>query len=117
MSDILDKTYALEQAGGNEVLAKELFGMLLQEAPLLLDKLKAAVAANDHASMWEHAHKLYGSTAYCGVPQLRQSAKAVEDVIKAEEGPEMLDDEINVLTAAVKNLCAAGEEFLSESWE
>ena len=116
MSEILDKTQAIEQAGGDEKLAKELFGMLLKEAPLLLDKLKLAVDSGDQPSMWDHAHKLYGSTAYCGVPQLRERAKAIEEAIKAKENAEILQDEFNALATAVQSLCNEGTGLLSESW-
>ena len=116
MSEILDRNHAIEQAGGNEALAKELFGMLLKEAPQLLQKIEHAVNSRDHKAMWEYAHKLYGSTAYCGVPQLRERAKAVEDAIKSEQSKEVLEDELRALAQAVESLCKLGDELLSVSW-
>ena len=117
MSDILDKNLAIEQAGGDETLAKELFGMLLKDAPQLLEQIEIAFNIRNTVDLWEHAHKLYGSTAYCGVPQLRERAKAVEDAIKADAHSDVLEDEVRALSEAVQSLCAHGTEFLSMPWK
>lgn len=81
---ILDKNQALAQAGGNETLARELFAMLLAELPVLQAQLAQALESHEQEALWDPAHKLYGSTAYCGVPALREAARAMEECIKQQ---------------------------------
>ncbi len=68
---VVDPAVALEQAGGNEELAGDLFGMLLEELPVHERVFRECLAAGDFERMRVQAHKLKGSTAYCGVPALR----------------------------------------------
>ena len=51
MSDIFNKQQALEQAGDDPALAKDLMQMLLAELPELLAKLKEALAKNNHQAL------------------------------------------------------------------
>ncbi|MFO8025654.1 Hpt domain-containing protein [Thiohalophilus sp.] len=82
---LLDENQALEQAGGNRELAGDLFNMLLEELPVLQCQLARAIDSGERDAMWNPAHKLYGSTAYCGVPALRESARAMEECIKQQQ--------------------------------
>lgn len=86
---MLDRDQALEQAGGSESLARELFGMLLDDLPVLRQQLQQAIADDRPDAMWDHAHKLYGSTVYCGVPALREAARAMEECIKQQNKAEL----------------------------
>ena len=86
---LLDKKQALEQAGNNQELACDLFNMLLQELPVLQDQLAQALDSGEPAAMWDPAHKLYGSTAYCGVPALREAARAMEECIKQQQADQL----------------------------
>ncbi len=79
---LLDKKQALVQAGNNRELACDLFNMLLEELPVLQSQLAQALEHGEQDAMWDPAHKLYGSTAYCGVPALREAARAMEECIK-----------------------------------
>ncbi|MDZ7805070.1 Hpt domain-containing protein [Thiohalophilus sp.] len=82
---LLDKKQALAQAGGNRELACDLFRMLLEELPVLQSQLAQAIDSGARDAMWDPAHKLYGSTAYCGVPALRETARAMEECIKQQQ--------------------------------
>ncbi|TDY02979.1 Hpt domain-containing protein [Thiohalophilus thiocyanatoxydans] len=103
---LLDKDQALEQAGGSESLARELFGMLLDDLPVLRQQLQQAIADDRADAMWDHAHKLYGSTVYCGVPALREAARAMEECIKQQNKAE--------LTACFAQLAAEIERLLEQ---
>ncbi|MGD8547741.1 MAG: Hpt domain-containing protein [Thiohalophilus sp.] len=116
MAVILDKKQALEQAGGNVELARELFDMLLQELPGLRSKLQQAITERDNQAMWEHAHKLYGSTAYCGVPALRQSACDMEECIKQKD-EQRLDGCYTHLANEIDRLLEQGPRLAQEPWE
>ncbi len=66
-----------------EVLARELFAMLLAELPLQREQLINAFRAADWTSLREHAHRIRGSAAYCRVLDLEQAAAALESVSPA----------------------------------
>lgn len=115
MSDVVDTAFSLEQAGGNEELAKELFEMLLNELPLLRDQLKTAIQEKNMPTMWDHAHKIYGSTAYCGVPALRKTAQALETAIK-EEDLARIGSEFEITNSEIDKVLATGKKILAQSW-
>ncbi len=112
---VFDIAQSLEQAAGNEKLAKELFEMLLAELPSLLSGLKQAIGSLDWQSCWDHAHKIYGSTAYCGVPALRAVAQQLENSIKAREQQRVHTDS-QLLEVEVNRLLEEGPEYLQQSW-
>jgi len=105
----LDWPAAIELAGGSEDLARDLLRMLLEEAPRLLDGLDEQLTSGDPQRLWEDAHKLHGSTAYCGVPALRAASSALEAAIKAEDLGAVrtcLDD----VRAALDDLATAAQD-------
>lgn len=86
----LDWSTGIELAGGNTELAQDLLQMLLAEAPRLLAQLEqAAQGQSDLQALWDDAHKLHGSTAYCGVPALRAASAALEQAIKSDSPAEV----------------------------
>lgn len=80
--DIFDESSALAKVDGNRELMLELLGMMISELPRNIAGLESAFAAGSKEEQWNIAHKIYGSTAYCGVPALQQCARALEDSIK-----------------------------------
>lgn len=116
MEKIIDKTEAIQKAGGKVDLAKELFGMLLNELPTLKDLMNKAYQANNAQDFWDYAHKIHGSTAYCGVPALRHTAKSLEDVIKQEKSFAEMENELSLLNGAIDDLLKIGESELKTDW-
>lgn len=114
MLPMLDIPYAIEQAGGNPDLARELFAMLLKELPDQKHKLNQAFKDGDEQSLWDHAHKIYGSTAYCGVPALNKAAKDLEGAIKSHANN--LADKIQDINKAIDELLMDGETALEQEW-
>ena len=84
--DIFDENTALEKAGGNAVLMRELLAMLVNELPASVAALEQALQQEGKDTLWDLAHKLKGSTAYCGVPALQEAATALEQAIKTGHG-------------------------------
>lgn len=115
MNKVVDIALAMEQAAGNEQLAKELFQMLLAELPVLLEKLTSAIHALDTQAIWDHAHKIYGSTAYCGVPALRAVAQKLESDIKSQDMA-AVKEQTGILATEIQRLLDAGTEILQRSW-
>ena len=114
MPEMLDISQAIEQAGGNPDLAKELFTMLLKELPDQKEKLNQAFAKGDNQAIWNHSHKLYGSTAYCGVPALRKAAKELEEAIKAQTDD--VSNKIQEVNKAIDDLLVDGQTVLEQDW-
>jgi len=114
MSNTVDISLALEQAGGSEELARDLFGMLLNDLPNLKNGLNQAFEQNDAQTLWDVTHKIHGSTAYCGVPALRDAAKALENAIKQSE-PE-LQPLVEALNGAIQALQIEGPQVLEQDW-
>jgi two-component system sensor histidine kinase BarA len=116
MTPLVDYTHALQQANGNETLAKDLFGMLLTELPELYTTLETAWQQQDAAALRDHAHKIFGSTAYCGVPDLTSCAKALEDALKSGSDQEIVTTHVENLGKAVDRLLAEGPSLLKQAW-
>ncbi len=114
MLPMLDIPHAIAQAGGNPDLAKELFTMLLKELTEQKNKLNQAFNNGDQQSLWDHAHKIYGSTAYCGVPALNKAARELEDAIKAKT--KNIEKKIQSVNTAIDELLTDGETALDQEW-
>jgi two-component system sensor histidine kinase BarA len=83
-----DETAALEAAGGNAALARELLETLMQGLPNELAELRRCFGANDWSLLAEAAHRMRGATAYCGVPALDEHLRELERATKAGGVPE-----------------------------
>ena len=113
MTELFNKQQALEQAGDDPALAKDLLQMLLAELPVLIEKLKQALAENDHTALWDHTHKIHGSTAYCGVPALKAAAHSMEQLIKDQMVSEYFAG-VEIIDAEIERLIASGDVILAE---
>lgn len=113
MTEIFNKQLAIELAGDDPSLAKDLFQMLIAELPELLAKLKQALADNNNQALWDHAHKIHGSTAYCGVPALKAAAHSLEQLIKDEMVSEYFAG-VEIIDAEIERLISKGESILAE---
>jgi len=114
MTKIIDIQLALEQANGSEELAKDLFSMLINDLPVLSENLTHAFNVNDEQALWNHAHKIYGSTAYCGVPQLRNAAHELEHSIKTNSTD--IENSIQQVIHAIEQLMKLAESELANNW-
>ncbi len=120
MSEIFDASIALEQAGDNEELARELFTMLLDELPDHRQAIYAAFKAVSNEDveidlLWDPVHKLHGAAAYLGVPALRQAVKAFEDQIK-QNNRDQLGEDFRQLDAEINRLLERGRDILARNW-
>jgi two-component system sensor histidine kinase BarA len=80
----IDINLALERAGGNQDLARELYQMLQNELPNYQSKIKQHFDSGNYVALLEVVHKLHGSATYCGVPALRAAAASMESNIKRQ---------------------------------
>lgn len=79
---VLDPALALERAGGNQDLARELYQMLQNELPTYTAEMQKHFDSGDFAALLDLAHKLNGSSTYCGVPALKEAASTLESYLK-----------------------------------
>lgn len=82
---VLDKDLALERAGGNADLARELFSMLLRELPEYRRRIQNLYEAQQYEQLREQIHKLNGAATYCGVPLLKTVVDDFESQLKRGE--------------------------------
>jgi two-component system sensor histidine kinase BarA len=78
----IDTDLALERAGGNRDLARELYQMLQKELPDYLTAITQHHESGNFAALLEVVHKLHGSATYCGVPALKEAAATLESSLK-----------------------------------
>lgn len=94
MDDILNKTIidwdlALEKANGNDALAKHMMNMLLEMLPEHERFIDEAFNAKNYSAINQEAHKLYGALCYCGTPNLKKAAKALENASADDQSKEV----------------------------
>ncbi|MGM0595097.1 MAG: Hpt domain-containing protein [Pseudomonadota bacterium] len=107
---IIDKALAVERAGGNTELARELFQMLQSELPVYRAKLRSLFDSSDLPALTEAVHKLNGSATYCGVPALKRAADRFESSLKRGE-EEHYQHGLNELLHAIDQLMEAASPF------
>jgi two-component system, NarL family, sensor histidine kinase BarA len=81
----IDWELSIKLAGGNESLAEELLNMFLATLEGELENILTAFQRNDFKAVYQHVHKLRGSTCYCGVPHLAELTKTIEGTIKTKD--------------------------------
>lgn len=78
-----DEAAALEAAGGDADLARELLETLVRGLPKELEDLQRCFAANDWYRLAQAAHRMRGATSYCGVPAMDNHLQELERAAKA----------------------------------
>jgi len=85
---------AKQLTNGNEVLAIEIFNMLIKELPDHRDGIQQALSDNNTHMLREVTHKLNGASRCCGTPALRNAASLLEAAINNGE-----NDKIEIKSA------------------
>jgi two-component system sensor histidine kinase BarA len=80
-AEIFSFDNAKQLANGNEMLAIELFNMLINELPEHSNGIQQAIKNNDIHMLKEVTHKLNGASRCCGTPALRNAASSLEATI------------------------------------
>ncbi len=105
---ILDIDGTLARFGGDKDLFIEMSGMLLEDAPGLLNELGRAVDAENAHNVRMHAHALKGLLLGCGgvraahVAQVLENAGQLSDLRQAPSYFATLRNELEQLTRAVQ---------------
>ncbi len=115
MTKILDIQQSIAVANGNTSLAKELFTMLLNDLDTRVTQIKASYNTNDMNELAEHIHKLYGATAYCIVPKLRNSAETLDKVLR-EKDYSQVNELVEIVLDEIQQLMKDGPTYIEKDW-
>lgn len=102
-----DLSAALERVGGDQELLKEIAELFIEDGPLLLKDVRAAVDAGDTTALQRSAHSLKGSVANFGADAAVEAALNLEKMGAngtldgAPEALASLESEIQKLVAVL----------------
>ncbi len=116
MTKILDIQQSITAANGNVSLAKDLFTMLLEDLELRRQQIENSFQSDDMVMLEEHIHKLYGATAYCIVPKLRQSTEILEGLLRKQDYSQ-LKNLVEQVLQEIQKLMSKGPAFIKQDWE
>ena len=115
MTKILDIQQSIEAANGNASLAKELFTMLLNDLDTRLGQIKSSFDANNMNELAQHIHKLYGATAYCIVPKLRNSTETLDQALRKKDYSQ-LNELVETVLNEIQQLINDGPTYIEKDW-
>jgi two-component system sensor histidine kinase/response regulator len=107
---VFDHAAALERFGGDQALMREILDLFLEETPMLLGQIRAALAAGDTEVLERSAHSLKGSVGTFGAKPAARAAQELENRAKAHDfaaapaALEALENEVAGLTRALSAL-------------
>lgn len=88
--------------------------MLLNSLPGVQQALNGPLLPESHQNILHQVHKLHGSCAYCGVPQLQQCCRRLEEALRQEPDPRQLEPEIFELLDETEKVLVAGNHWLAK---
>ena len=115
MTKILDIQKSITAANGNVSLAKDLFTMLLDDLDIRREQIENSFQSNDMVMLEEHIHKLYGATAYCIVPKLRESTETLDGLLRKKDYSQ-LKNLVGQVLKEIQQLTSDGPDFIEQDW-
>jgi len=99
----IDMALCLKLSNGKPALAADMLTLLLNELKQNHTDISRALGESRFDDALELIHKLHGATCYCGVPQLKEACKKLEEQLQTRLRMPAHDD-IQVLNEAVNAL-------------
>ena len=115
MTKILDIQKSISAANGNVSLAKDLFTMLLDDLDIRRQQIESSFQSDDMMMLEEYIHKLYGATAYCIVPKLRESTATLEGLLRQKDYSQ-LKKLVGLVLQEIQQLISDGPDFIKQDW-
>lgn len=115
MTKILDIQQSIVAANGNTSLAKDLFKMLIDDLDSRHQQIQSSFAANNIQALAEYTHKLYGATAYCIVPQLREATRQLDQAL-SDKAHDQLEELVSGVLNEIDQLRENGPDYLENDW-
>lgn len=97
---------AVELCGGQEVIAREIIQMLVNELPQQSQELQESLDKKNWKNLDYISHKLAGSAAYCGMEEIKRQAREVNTLLRQQKFAE-LSQEMARLQKAIKDALLA----------
>ena len=88
MSNIINKEALLEELDGDWEFLEESIEMLVEDAPSLLDDIKAGAAEKDSEAVWQNAHALKSMVGNFFADRAFEAAYQVESLGRKEVWPQ-----------------------------
>src|SRR5437867_2515482 len=82
-SFVFPREKLLASLGGDEAALRRLIGIFLESTPLLIEKLRRAIAGRDGPALLLAAHSLKGSLTHLDEPEFRAAARELEALGRA----------------------------------
>lgn len=102
----IDPEALLADFGHNRKVLIEVIGVFLIDAPLYLDRIRAAAAAHDNGAIAAAAHALKGSAGLFSQGAAFEAARALEQAARTGDPGGASDAHLHDIDSAVKQLCA-----------
>ncbi len=102
---IVDIQLSLKHSNNNAQLAKDMLELLIQMVRAEKNILASHQENQDWDELYKLNHKLYGGSSYCGVPQLQESNKQLEHLLKQKISDDTIDTK-QIDQAVTQLLCA-----------
>lgn len=102
---VRDLPQALRVAGGQRGIADKLFQQFVTELPDALRQVHLSNQEQDWPALWQHAHRLHGAAAVCGVPALHRALDQLQQAVRAEQ-PGLISDQLAEVDSQVARLLA-----------
>lgn len=111
---VIDWQIALKQAANKEDLAKEMLALLIAFIPEVDQQIEIAIHEPDVnlETLTAIIHKLHGSSAYCGVPKLKQLCATIETSLRSGAQLYDIEPELFELQDEMEKVIKASKEFL-----
>ena len=106
MLKVIDLEMGAEILGGDQKMAKDMLTMLVGTLEESRTHLVLAYQDKRYDQLEFVVHKLHGGAAYCGVPQLKEAAKQLENILKSQQ-LDQVDTAFLELIQALQNLMDA----------
>ena len=75
---VIDANLGVERAFGQADVWRTILDMLVKDLPASMASIEGAFASQDMEELRKAAHKLHGSSSYCGTPALQNAVKNLE---------------------------------------
>lgn len=101
-SSVMNLQEALRLSNGNKALARDMLSKLVQDLPSDAELIVKLYKEQRWSELQERIHHLYGGCCYCGVPELRQAAAELDNLLLGGHTPP--HRELNRLLKAIQRL-------------
>ncbi|WP_114786995.1 two-component sensor histidine kinase BarA [Vibrio tetraodonis] len=111
---VIDWKAALKQSANKTDLARDMLQMLIDYIPEVREVVESSLSQenDDTDALLRHVHKLHGSSAYCGVPRLKQICSTIEKGLNSGSSILDLEPELFELQDEMEKVTKSAASYL-----